>query len=154
MEAAVDDLIAHEGLHEGINRSDIAQYLKSGGQGMDPKKQAWCAATVNAAMARQGFARHGFRRRRKLHGLGEWSISRGIAQGRCIRCTRLKLDHGNGGKAYRICDRTDDQIWHDSDDRRKRQTGSQEKSMTRAEFILGARLRVRSLRAPQVPELG
>jgi uncharacterized protein (TIGR02594 family) len=51
---AVDGAISKLGLHEKINSNDIATYLKTGGQGMDPSKTPWCAAFVGSALKQAG----------------------------------------------------------------------------------------------------
>lgn len=42
------------GAEEHINNEDIKQYLRTGGIGMDPAKVPWCAAFVNASLAKSG----------------------------------------------------------------------------------------------------
>jgi len=53
-EAAVDEALKLEGMHEQRDRETIKQYLRSGGVGMDPAVTAWCAAFVNASLDRAG----------------------------------------------------------------------------------------------------
>lgn len=42
------------GASEIGNNADIQQYLRTGGMGMNPAKVAWCAAFVNASLAKAG----------------------------------------------------------------------------------------------------
>lgn len=42
------------GKEEHVDHDDIQNYLKTGGIGMDPAKVAWCAAFVNASLAKSG----------------------------------------------------------------------------------------------------
>ena len=44
------------GASEVGNNADIQQYLRTGGMGMNPAKVAWCAAFVNASLAKAGIA--------------------------------------------------------------------------------------------------
>lgn len=50
MQVASDTL----GMNETDQRDVLAQYLKDGGKSLDPKKTAWCAAYVNATLAKAG----------------------------------------------------------------------------------------------------
>lgn len=42
------------GAHERVNNADVQEYLRTGGVGMNPAKTAWCAAFVNASLAKAG----------------------------------------------------------------------------------------------------
>lgn len=42
------------GAHEQVNNADVQEYLRTGGVGMNPAKTAWCAAFVNASLAKAG----------------------------------------------------------------------------------------------------
>lgn len=55
-EAALDDALQMEGLHERRDRDAIKQFLRTGGVGMDPATTAWCAGFVNASLARHGIS--------------------------------------------------------------------------------------------------
>jgi TP901 family phage tail tape measure protein len=61
---AVDDALKMEGLHERKDRDTIKQYLRTGGQGMDPAVVPWCAAFVSASLQRQG-----------IKGAGNWAAN-------------------------------------------------------------------------------
>jgi uncharacterized protein (TIGR02594 family) len=42
------------GKSEQPNRAELADYLRTGGQSLDPATTAWCAAFVNASLAKSG----------------------------------------------------------------------------------------------------
>lgn len=42
------------GKAETPNRDELAEYLRNGGQNLDPTTTAWCAAFVNASLAKSG----------------------------------------------------------------------------------------------------
>jgi uncharacterized protein (TIGR02594 family) len=42
------------GKAEQPNRDELADYLRTGGQNLDPAKTAWCAAFVNASLTKSG----------------------------------------------------------------------------------------------------
>lgn len=53
-DAVVQQALSMKGLNEVRDREQIMNYLKSGGSNIDPASTAWCAAFVNASLARAG----------------------------------------------------------------------------------------------------
>jgi hypothetical protein len=51
---AVDDLCTMMGVNDGTGREALKQYLGPNANGLDPHTSAWCAMTVNAALAHAG----------------------------------------------------------------------------------------------------
>ncbi|RJQ38254.1 MAG: hypothetical protein C4555_05165 [Dehalococcoidia bacterium] len=53
--ASVADLAMRvQGKHEVVNKAEIQDFLKTGGQNIDPAKVPWCAAFVNSALSQAG----------------------------------------------------------------------------------------------------
>lgn len=51
---AIDMALKMQGVHEVTDRRMIMDYLKTGGQNLDPSQTAWCAAFVNSTLQQQG----------------------------------------------------------------------------------------------------
>jgi uncharacterized protein (TIGR02594 family) len=58
------------GSHEHVNHSALTTYLKNGGVNLDPEKQAWCAAFVNASLQQAGVQGSGSNMARSLLNVG------------------------------------------------------------------------------------
>ena len=54
MGVAFDIASGGVGMNEGEQAAALEQYLKDGGAGLDPRQTAWCAAFVNATLAKAG----------------------------------------------------------------------------------------------------
>jgi predicted chitinase len=50
----VEDLSTIMGKDDLYNKPEIQEYLRTGGVNMDPHQAAWCAAAVNASLAKEG----------------------------------------------------------------------------------------------------
>jgi len=51
---SVQAILDHMGLKGGADREILREFLKTGSAPVDPAKQAWCASTINAALAQAG----------------------------------------------------------------------------------------------------
>ncbi len=54
MTTPTESLMGLYGMNEGRDQAAISDYLKTGGQNLDPSTTAWCAAAVNAALTKSG----------------------------------------------------------------------------------------------------
>ena len=54
VDRAVADALTKRGEDSSVNRSDLRDYLRTGGHDLDPATQAWCAAFVGAALEHAG----------------------------------------------------------------------------------------------------
>jgi uncharacterized protein (TIGR02594 family) len=54
MPAPIENLLSITGAKIGANTAMIQDYLRTGGQNLNPVEKAWCAAAVNASLAKSG----------------------------------------------------------------------------------------------------
>lgn len=91
--SAVDLVMSHLGQHERRDRDTIKKFLKDGGVGLDPATTAWCAATVNSALAQQGIKGTGSQ---VATSFGKWGTAvdpnQGVQKGDVV----LNMGHARG----------------------------------------------------------
>ena len=107
-DSAVHDMMQLQGLHERDpkERQLIAQYLRSGGHGMDPAVTPWCAAAVSSALHRAGY--RDLPQTGDVHG-GDWADAY-RQWGRHVDPSKdgvraddvVMFDHGPGTRAYHV----------------------------------------------------